>query len=211
MKLLKAYLSRQLRHPTGYGGRLILRLINQENGGMNAIAINVLDAQPGQQILEIGCGGGDLINRLLKTEQLPQITAIDASQTAVDMVCHKFKEAMATHRLVVHQAKAEAMPFADNGFDAIVTVNTLYFWPDVPTVINECQRCLKPGGQLVITYNSKAFLEEQQATQFGFRAYEVSDVETYLKRGGFDTIETTSSESMSNGTFFCTHGIVTNA
>ena len=63
----------------------------------------------------------------------------------------------------------------------------------------------------MITYNSKAFLEEQQATQFGFRAYEVSDVETDLKRGGFDTIETTSSESMSNGTFFCTHGIAINA
>ncbi len=186
MKLLKAYLSRQLRHPTGYGGRLILRLINQENGGMNAIALNVLDAQPGQEILEIGCGGGDLINRLLKTEQLPQITAIDASQTAVDMVCHKFKEAMATNRLVVHQAKAEAMPFADNGFDAIVTVNTLYFWPDVPTVINEFKRqltykCEWYGSELVIAdrfYPSSQICSNcghQQKMPLHLRTYECNE------------------------------------
>ncbi|NEQ98703.1 MAG: hypothetical protein F6K30_18620 [Cyanothece sp. SIO2G6] len=47
MKPLRAYWSRQLSHPSGWGGRLILRLLNRENAGMNAIALNALAVQPG--------------------------------------------------------------------------------------------------------------------------------------------------------------------
>ncbi|MEM9816114.1 MAG: class I SAM-dependent methyltransferase [Cyanobacteria bacterium P01_D01_bin.6] len=203
---LKAYLARQLGHPSGWGGRLILRLLNRENATMNTIALKTLDVQTEQHILEIGFGGGSLIDHLLNTERSLEVTAIDISDTAVAMARNKFKAVIATNRLVVHQAKAEAIPAMDNTFDAIVTVNTLYFWSDVLAVLNECQRCLKPGGKLVVTYTSKAFLEAQQATQFGFQAYEFSEVEAFLRAVGFDVIETIAGEGRTNGTFFCTSG-----
>ncbi|MEO0405772.1 MAG: class I SAM-dependent methyltransferase [Cyanobacteria bacterium P01_A01_bin.135] len=205
MNSLKGYLARQLRHPSGWGGKLILRFLNRENATMNTLALRNLNVQVGQHVLEIGFGGGDLIERLLKAGQ-SQVTAIDMSHTAVATAQSRFKQAIAANRLMTHQASAEAMPFVDSMFDAIVTVNTLYFWPDVSAVLSECQRCLKPGGNLVITYNSKDFLEAQQATQFGFQAYEVSEVETFIKAAGFEKIETSSGESPSNGTFFCTRG-----
>lgn len=211
MNRLKAYLARQLGHPSGWVGRLILRLLNRENAMMNMISFKALDVQTRQNILEIGFGGGSLIDHLLKTEKSLKVTAIDMSDTAVAMARNRFKEAITSNRLVVHQANAEAMPFIDNTFDAIVTVNTLYFWSDISAVLNECQRCLKPGGRLVVTYASKEFLETQQATQFGFQAYEVSEVEAFLNTVGFDVIETISSEDMSNGSFFCTSGTVTYA
>lgn len=178
---------------------------------MNLIALSTLNVQTGQHILEIGFGGGDLIDRLLKTRKPLKITAIDMSHTAVAMALNRFRTAIAADRLVVHQATAEAMPFADNTFDAIVTVNTVYFWADILAAFNECKRCLKPGGTLVATYNSKAFLEAQQVTQLGFKAYDASETEALLKRVGFDAVETTSDESRSNGTFFCTSGIATKA
>ncbi|MGJ3253352.1 MAG: hypothetical protein ACFE0J_19790 [Elainellaceae cyanobacterium] len=68
--------------------------------------------------------------------------------------------------------------------------------------LNERKRCLKPGSKLVVTYNSKTFLEAQQAIQFRFKSYEANDVNAFLKAAGFDVIETTSGESMSNSTFF---------
>ena len=211
MNPLKAYLSKQLGHPSGWVGRLILRLLNQENATMNKVALNTLDVQTGQHILEIGFGGGSLIEQLLKTERTLKVAAIDISDTAVAIARKRFKEAITTNHLVVHQAKAEAMPFMDDLFDAIVTVNTLYFWPDVFAVLHECQRCLKPGGKLVITYASKAFLEAQQATQFGFQAYEVSEVESFLNTVGFDGIETIYRDDRRNSTFFCTNGTVPQA
>ena len=46
---LKAHLSKQLRHPSGWSGRLLMRLLNHENAAMNQLAI----AQLNKRILDL--------------------------------------------------------------------------------------------------------------------------------------------------------------
>lgn len=204
---LQEYLSQQLSHPSGWGGRLLLRLLNRENAMMNQLALEQLQVQKGQQILEIGFGGGDLIARLLQTGLSLQIAGIDLSSVAIATVQQRFKTAIFHNHLTVHQASAVAIPFSDDTFDAVVTVNTVYFWADIETVLKQCYRVLKPGARVAIAYNSKAFLEKNQMTQHGCQTYAVEDVEAYLSIAGFTDIQTVSDHSTSNGQFFCTSGV----
>ena len=208
MNHLKTYISKQLSHPSGWGGQLIVYLLNRENGSMNQLTLEQLELQKGQYILEIGFGGGDLIHRLLQTKIPLQITGIDPSSASMTVGRRRFKEAIASGQLSLYQSRAEATPFPDKTFDAIATVNTLYFWSNSTVVLKECRRLLKPGGKLAIAYNSKTFLEQNQMTQYGFQAYGVSDIETQMNQAEFTYIQTVSGESSSNGKFFCTCGIL---
>lgn len=173
---------------------------------MNQVILQQLKLKPGQRILEIGFGGGDLIDRLLKMELSINICGIEPSTTAIAFVQKRFKDVIAAQILTLAQASAEHLPLLDHSFDAIATVNTLYFWDDVPTVLQECHRVLTLGGILAIAYNAKDFLEEQQVTQFGFRGYDVDQIECYLNVSGYSGIQTISDECPSNGRFFCTFG-----
>ena len=207
MKRLQAYVAKQLGHPAGGAGRLLLRFLNRENATMNQLALTMLAIQPQQHILEIGFGGGDLIERLRQTERSLHITGIDPAPASLAVGQNRFKSAIASGQLSLYAAVAEAIPLPDQAVDAIVTVNTVYFWPAVETGLQECHRCLKPGGKLTIAYTNKAFLEARGFTQHGFRAYDVAEMETALKTAGFIEIQTSSDESNSNGQFFCTSGV----
>ncbi len=207
MNVLRTYLARQLQHPSGFGGRGLLRLLNRENAEMNQLAIASMTLHPHQKILEIGFGGGDLIDRLFKIEPSLHVTGIDPSSESIRITQTRLKEAIASGQLALKQSTAEHLT-EKKTFDAIVTVNTLYFWTDVSRVLENSYRALKPGGQMAIAYNSKSFLEQSHWTQAGFQAYEVTEVESHLKTAGFERIQTRSRKSKKNGLFFCTVGII---
>ncbi len=200
-------MSKQLGHPSGLIGRFLVYLLNRENASMNQLALEQLPLQPRQHILEIGFGGGDFINRLLQTQISLQITGIDPSSASMAVAGKRFRQEVKQGKLTLQQSQAEATAFPKQAFDGIATINTLYFWSDVRTVLQECHRILKPGGILVVAYNSQAFLEQNQMTQYGFRGYEVKDFEAQMQDAGFSEIKTLSRESISNGKFFCTCGI----
>ncbi|NJL00551.1 MAG: class I SAM-dependent methyltransferase [Spirulinaceae cyanobacterium SM2_1_0] len=206
MNRLQIYLCRQLSHPSGWGGRLLLRLLNRGNASMNQLALAQLALQPGQRVLELGFGGGDLLQRLLQMSLSLQVTGIDPSAAAMGFVQRRFRRAIASQQLTLHLAAAEAIPSVDRQFAAVVTVNTLYFWSEADIVLRECARVLQPGGRLAIAYASRAFLEQRQMTQYGFTAYDPPDLEHRLQYLGFVDIQTVTGESAGNGQFFCTCG-----
>ncbi|NET51021.1 MAG: class I SAM-dependent methyltransferase, partial [Merismopedia sp. SIO2A8] len=155
----------------------------------------------------VGFGGGDLVARLLDTKMELQIAGIDPSPTSIAMVKKRFRQPIILGQITLHQSSADAIPFTDNMFDAIATVNTLYFWPDAGDVLRECHRVLKPGGKVAIAYNSKEFLDDNYLTQRGFQAYEAQELETSLTNAGFTQVHTVSEHSPQNGPYFCTYGV----
>ena len=48
------------------------------------------------------------------------------------------------------QAPFSALPFEDDHFDKIVTVESYYFWPALETDVREVRRVLKPGGHFLL-------------------------------------------------------------
>lgn len=201
--------------PSGWFGRLLLKFLNRRNAALNDLVLETLQLQPGdghrpvadQRILEIGFGGGDLIQKLVATGKPSQVVGVERSPDAIQICERRFQNLIDQGLVELHQASAEVLPFAAQQFSQVCTVNTLYFWANAPQVLAECRRVLKPRGRLVIGYASKAYLEDQGLTQHGFTAYEVAQVEALLTTAGFTAVGTVTSQTDSVHGVFCTSGV----
>lgn len=201
------FLARQLGDPSGWFGRLLLKFLNRRNAALNDLVLETLKLQPGDHILEIGFGGGDLIHKFVSTGKPSQVVGVERSPEAIQICERRFQKLIGQGMVELHQARAEALPFVDQQFDQVCTVNTLYFWANAPQVLAECRRVLQPGGRLVIGYASKAYLEDQGLTQHGFTAYDVAQVEALFTTAGFTTVGTVTSQADSVHGVFCTSGV----
>jgi SAM-dependent methyltransferase len=98
-----------------------------------------LNAQPGESILDLGCGDGRLTLRL--SANGAHVTGIDLSPEMVAAARARGVEA--------HEASAESLPFADRAFDAVFSNAALHWVRDQDAMMAEVQRILKPGGRFV--------------------------------------------------------------
>lgn len=108
--------------------------------------VDLLEASPGDRILEVGCGTGNLLL------SLPDIgvdrVGVDSSD-AMLRIAHQKARKMDCGVQLEH-ACAEALPFDDASFDAIYSVNALEFAADQERAVREMVRVLKPGGRLIL-------------------------------------------------------------
>jgi trans-aconitate methyltransferase len=100
--------------------------------------VELLAPQPGEAILDLGCGDGALTERIAATGAV--MTGADSSAA---MVC-----AARTRGLNVLEASGDALPF-DREFDAVFSNAALHWMPDAEAVITGVHRALKPGGRFV--------------------------------------------------------------
>ena len=105
------------------------------------------DLPRGARVLEVGCGGGQLAHAVL--EQRPDLSwvGVDVSKDQIE----RARRRNADHQnaeLVVGDALA--LPFADQCFDATVSIASIKHWPDQSKGLAECVRVLRPGGVLVV-------------------------------------------------------------
>src|SRR5678815_108250 len=150
--MLSRWLGRQLRQPSGLGGWLIARIMNRSNAAMNQRAIELLDVQPTHAVLEVGFGGGLALAPLLARARSGRVTGVDPSDDMLAAAAEHHRAAIASGRLRLERAGVEALPHGDREFDRVLSVNTLYFWPDPARGFAEIRRVLRPGGKLVLGY-----------------------------------------------------------
>jgi len=100
--------------------------------------VELLAAQPGEAILDLGCGDGALTEKLAATGAV--VTGADVSPAMV--------AAARARGLTVHEVSAAGMGF-DGEFDAVFSNAALHWMPDADAVIAAVRRALKPGGRFV--------------------------------------------------------------
>jgi SAM-dependent methyltransferase len=171
---LSAAISRQLSHPTGRGGRVIAALMNRGNRALNTRAIDLLDVQPSSRVLDLGFGGGLTFPALL--DRAATVTGVDRAHDMVDAASARYADAVAAGRLAVHAGEVTALPLADDAVDRVLTVNTVYFWRDLPAAFGELRRVLAPGGRLVIGIRDGSVMDRVNPEVFTIRpARELAD------------------------------------
>lgn len=102
---------------------------------------------PGAKILDAGCGWGH-VGRLLTEEFDYDVTGIDYDVERVRTAQKLNLEEEVS--MGVARADYQRLPFSDNSFDGIYTMETLVHAYSLDVVLSEFKRVLKPGGKLVL-------------------------------------------------------------
>jgi SAM-dependent methyltransferase len=98
-----------------------------------------LRAKPGERILDLGCGDGQLTMRIAATGAI--VFGVDNSAEMV--------RAARSRGVDAQEASAEALPYASSSFDAVFSNAALHWVRDQDAMMAEVHRVLKPGGRFV--------------------------------------------------------------
>ena len=104
----------------------------------------------GAQLLEVGCGGGQVAAELLKRRRDLELTGLDLADDQVKRARKRCPDATFV------QGSALDLPFDDNSFDGVFSIASIKHWPDQRQGVNECVRVLRPGGRLIIAEADRA-------------------------------------------------------
>ncbi len=184
------FIAAQLRKPEGDEGVQMGARMNEGNYHINEHAIEALSAHEQDRVLEIGMGNGFFVPRLLVRYPGIQYTGCDFSPEMVKDAGRRNNALVRSGQVQFLEADAADLPFPDNSFDKVFTVNTLYFWPDPARTLGSIRRVLTPGGSLLIAIRPKELMQHMPFVKYGFMMYDAPDVEALLADNGFEVLET---------------------
>ena len=180
------FVSGQLRRPTGAFGRLVMtRMLNRGNTPLTDETLARLELRRSNTVLDVGFGGGRALRQAARRVTDGHLWGLDFSPDVVAAGQRSLADLIAAGRLELLRGDVGDMPLRDALFDRIVTLNTIYFWPDPARAAGELLRVLKPGGLLAIGYSGAAKMREYPLLTDTFRFWEAEEVEALLQEAGF--------------------------
>lgn len=99
------------------------------------------------RVLDLGCGGGHVTFTV--SPLVGEVVAYDLSREMLDVVERAARE-RGLDNVTTRQGTAEALPFGDGSFDAVLSRFSAHHWHDVGAGLREARRVLKPGGTLAV-------------------------------------------------------------
>ena len=183
MGLLKSFFT-NCANPKGRMGRLMLRFMNFGHAPLTNWGLDLVDFQDEWTMLDIGCGGGATLKRLLKRSNGSRVYGIDISEESVAKA-RKVNDALLGKRVFVTQGSAEKLPYDDGLFDLVTAVETVYFWPNLPDCLQEVYRVLKPGGRFAIMVDVLEADSKWTDLCEGMTAYTPEQLKNLLDEAGF--------------------------
>ena len=187
MGLLKSFFS-QCARPEGSLGRVMLSFMNYTHAPLTNWGLKLVNIQDGWTMLDVGCGGGFTIRRLLKRSKDAQVYGIDISEESVAKA-KKVNAEVLDKQVFVTQGSAEMLPYENEKFDLVTAVETVYFWPNLPGCLQEVHRVLKPGGKFAILVEVVDSDSKWTSVVEGMTAYTPEQIKSLLDDAGFTQTE----------------------
>ncbi len=133
--------------------------------------------QQAENILDVGCGIGGSSLYLAKKFNA-KVTGITLSPVQASRAAERATEALLNTQASFQVADAQNMPFADNSFDLVWSLESGEHMPDKTKFMQECYRVLKPGGKFIMvtwchrsTENEALTTDEKQHLADIYRVY----------------------------------------
>jgi ubiquinone/menaquinone biosynthesis C-methylase UbiE len=142
----------QFKKPTGLVGAAVGHLMALKNSRRSVWVLELIRPQPGERILEVGFGpGADATKVLAAIGPKGFFAGADVSDVML-------RQATFRNRLAVSQGRADlrvadiaaGLPWKDDEFDAVYSINCAQFWPDLASGLCEIERVLRRGGRAVV-------------------------------------------------------------
>ena len=122
--------------------------------------IEMAGVRPGQQVLDIAGGTGDLAKAFSKrVGPTGKVILSDINASMLGVGRDRLIDTGLTQNLEFVQANAECLPFADNTFDLLTISFGLRNVTDKDKALASMYRVLKPGGRLLVLEFSKPVIE----------------------------------------------------
>jgi ubiquinone/menaquinone biosynthesis C-methylase UbiE len=194
MRLIESIFMRAFGCPTGVLGRLGGMIMARTNRWMARRTIELLDVQPSDRVLEIGCGPGVGIELLANDVSSGWVAGIDPSEEMVEQAAARNATGIATGRVELTLGGVECLPFADDTFDRVLAINSMQVWPDAVAGLREIRRVLRPGGRIALGFTRYSGQAKEGLTEV-LAAAEFADPQVVDVDGEFCVLATNQGES----------------
>ena len=155
------------------------------NERMRTEAIDLLDLQADDRVLDVGCGTGFATEGLL--ERTERVHGLDQSRHQLERAWAKFGK---TDRVRFYRGDAERLPFGDDAFDAVWSSGSIEYWPDPVAALREFRRVVRPGGGVLVVGpdapHSSVFERLADAIML---FYDEAEADRMFDAAGFETFD----------------------
>lgn len=187
----------QYRKPQGKEGIEVIKSMNEEHQNISEFAFECVDVNDGDEILDIGCGGGVNIAKFHKLTS-KNVDGLDYSEVSVSETIKRNKEFVESGKCNVIQADVTDMPIENDSYDLVTAFSTIFFWPDIVETFKEVLRIIKPNGHFLIAQGTDGtdLEDEEWADSVGkLNVYTAQELEKYLLDAGFRSVNVFTKEN----------------
>ena len=126
--------------------------------GLRRKGLHLLSVTPGEVVLEVGVGTGYSLKEIANfVGENGKAHGIDVTPQMLELTRKRLKKAGVMDRVELYEGDARRMPYQNGKFDAVYMASTLELFdtPDIPVVLNEVKKVLKPSGRLGVASLTK--------------------------------------------------------
>lgn len=180
--------------PQGTAGEEMLNRMNESHYAVTGWALGFFEFSGNENVLDIGCGGGETLRRMSEKINGGHLTGVDYSAVSVKMSSEHNVESISDGKMDIVEASVENLPFDDNSFDNIITVESFYFWNNPPENLKEVYRVLNENGTFLIVADIYGGAELSDSEIENIRKYNLfnptpDEFEKLLTYAGFKDVK----------------------
>jgi ubiquinone/menaquinone biosynthesis C-methylase UbiE len=176
--------------PHGMPGRLGVRLMPRSSRPFHTQIAAELDFQPDDELLDVGCGSATLF--VDHAGHVRFVAGLDASELQLEIARRRLAERIAAGTAEIVKGDADNLPWEDDRFSAVTSVNALKFVPDPLATLREMHRVLRPGGRMAVTMGEAGYAPEgsTEAVVDGFGQWQWTDdaAQRLVEAAGFGDV-----------------------
>lgn len=169
--------------------------------------IQRLDPDPGDRILDVGCGNGTPALHLARERQV-EVVGISVSARQVARGNQSARDAGLADRVRFEQVDAMHLPYDDSSFDHAWALESMLHMPEKTQVLTQVARVLRPGGRFPIAdmvYKDPDPAQPRTATVSDTTIYasltKISDYPDIIRTAGLNTLELTDITRETAGSY----------
>jgi ubiquinone/menaquinone biosynthesis C-methylase UbiE len=191
-KLWKDFIDRTARKPHGEWAK---KNYNDPKAHYKSfrIILDALKLTDTDTYLEIGCGGGVLLQMALGI--VDRVAAIDHSSDMIETTGNKLQD-ISPDRINLVTGDAAGLPWGNKRFSAAASANMFFFVEEPQRVLNEIFRVLRPGGRFAMVTMGNGILGKITfGWLYSLKTYSDNAMTMMLKQAGFTTVKVKSGMS----------------
>ena len=107
-------------------------------------AIQLMEIPANGRVLDVGCGNGWATRLMAQQASAGRVVGIDISDAMVELAR---ESSTAFPNVEFREASAEKLPFGEEEFTHVFSMESLYYYSDILRALKEIRRVLKSGGK----------------------------------------------------------------